>query len=73
MIPMNEKIQDLLNSNLRNIPKKTVKTQNALSFLTKFLKREVEWKASEVEYKKETDWAFLKNHYPDPDQLTTPW
>ena len=41
--------------------------------MSKFLERETEWKLSEIEYKKETEWAFLKNHFPEPDQLQTPW
>ena len=73
MIPRVEEIQNLLSDNLRSLPTKTSKTANKLSFLNKFFKRETEWEASKVEYEKETDWAFLKNHFPDPDELTTPW
>ena len=46
---------------------------NIISKKNDLAKKEEEWKAEEVEYKKETDWAFLKNHYPDPEQLTSQW
>ena len=46
MVPRAEKIKDLLTQKLKNIPKKTIKTQSALNLMDKSLKLENEWKIS---------------------------